>query len=63
MQLHACPKCGGTLSPGSDQWGAYLSCLQCGLLEEVDVAAPEALAPYARDVRPGGDGEKRRKHG
>ena len=32
LKLKACPKCRGDMSPGEDQFGKYLSCLQCGLL-------------------------------
>ena len=35
LKLKACPKCRGDMSPGEDQYGKYLSCLQCGLLLEI----------------------------
>ena len=27
---NSCPRCGGSLSLGDDQFGAYLQCLMCG---------------------------------
>ena len=30
IQFKACPKCHGDLMDGSDQFGSYLSCIQCG---------------------------------
>ncbi len=35
LKFKACPKCRGDMSPGEDQYGKYLSCLQCGLLLEI----------------------------
>ena len=35
LKLKACPKCRGDMSPGEDQYGKYLSCLQCGLMQDV----------------------------
>lgn len=35
LKLKGCPKCRGDMSPGEDQYGKYLSCLQCGLLLDV----------------------------
>jgi len=35
LRFKACPKCRGDMSPGEDQYGKYLSCLQCGLLLEI----------------------------
>ena len=32
----ACPKCHGDLYEDSDGYGAFLECLQCGLLRDVD---------------------------
>ena len=28
--LKACPKCGGDLHEGKDQFGRYKACMQCG---------------------------------
>ena len=30
IQFHACPRCHGDLIDGSDQYGSYLACFQCG---------------------------------
>ena len=38
-----CPKCGGTLVRGEDQYGPYAHCLNCGKL--IDPLAAEHSAP------------------
>ena len=35
IKLKACPKCHGDLYLERDQYGRYLSCLQCGYLKEL----------------------------
>ena len=40
MYLRGCSKCGGTLLKGSDQYGTYLSCFQCGYLREISEPVP-----------------------
>ena len=30
IQFKACPRCHGDLIEGRDQYGSYLSCIQCG---------------------------------
>ena len=30
IRFKACPKCHGDLIDGRDQYGSYLSCIQCG---------------------------------
>ncbi len=46
LKFKACPKCRGDMSPGEDQYGKYLSCLQCGLLLEIPrVSATEGRKP------------------
>ena len=35
IKLKACPKCHGDLNLERDQYGRYLSCLQCGYLMEL----------------------------
>jgi len=37
--LKQCPRCNGDLVAGSDQYGDYVSCLQCGLCEDIPVMA------------------------
>ena len=36
MYLKACTKCSGDLTLGQDSYGAFLKCLQCGKLTEVN---------------------------
>ena len=39
--LKKCPRCGGDLSLTRDIHGRYISCLQCGLLKDIeDKVAP-----------------------
>ena len=35
IKLKACPKCHGDLYLERDQYGSYMSCLQCGYLKEL----------------------------
>lgn len=43
--LKQCPKCNGDLTTGRDQYGEYMSCMQCGLCKDIQV---ETLAsPFA----------------
>jgi len=41
--LKGCTRCGGDLASGSDHYGPYISCLQCGSLVEMNVEP--VLAP------------------
>ena len=46
----ACPKCQGDVSLNHDGFGAFLSCLQCGLMRDVEskptvTAKPKTVAP------------------
>ncbi len=43
IKLKACPKCHGDLYLEKDQYGRYLSCLQCGYLMELLEKVPEEL--------------------
>jgi len=31
IKLKGCPRCGGDMVLGSDRWGWYQHCLQCGM--------------------------------
>jgi hypothetical protein len=33
--LKQCPRCSGDLVTGSDQYGEYVSCMQCGFCKDV----------------------------
>jgi len=41
IKLKACPKCHGDLYLERDQYGRYMSCLQCGYLMELLEKLPE----------------------
>ena len=41
IKLKACPKCHGDLYLERDQYGRYLSCLQCGYMMELLEKLPE----------------------
>ena len=43
--LKQCTKCGGDLASGSDQYGPYVSCMQCGRYQETE--SMEARFPAA----------------
>ena len=42
IYLKACPKCRGDLTMNRDEYGKFVSCLQCGFMREIGVAAPVA---------------------
>ena len=35
--LKQCPKCNGDLTTDRDQYGEYVSCMQCGLCKDIQV--------------------------
>ena len=37
--LKQCTKCNGDLASGSDQYGPYVSCMQCGRFQDWDAMA------------------------
>ena len=37
--LKQCPRCNGDLATDSDQYGDFVSCLQCGLCRDIHVVA------------------------
>lgn len=47
MYLKGCHRCGGDLFEGSDEYGPYTQCFQCGFL--IDKEAP--LSPIKRNER------------
>jgi len=52
--LIACPKCAkGDLFLNKDMYGAYVQCLQCGYLKEINVKRPikTRSAPPRRTAR------------
>ena len=49
IKLKACPKCHGDLYLERDQYGRYMSCLQCGHLKDLPGELPEfSLAERSR---------------
>ena len=49
--LKGCPRCGGDLSLTKDIHGRYISCLQCGLLKDIeDKVAPARPALPVKQV-------------
>lgn len=49
--LKECPRCQGDLSEGSDAYGKFVSCLQCGYLKDVDVT--ENKPKLQKEGKPG----------
>ena len=41
--LKQCPKCSGDLITDSDQYGDFISCLQCGLCKDIQSGASGPL--------------------
>ena len=37
IYFNACPKCHGDLTMNQDGYGAFVSCLQCGFMRDIDV--------------------------
>ena len=35
IYLKQCPRCNGDVGVGSDQYGRYLHCLQCGYMSDI----------------------------
>ena len=60
-----CPRCSGDLFQEEDQYGSFITCMQCGLNK--DVAASEdgmmfiSAEPVPALVTPEPDGSKRRR--
>ena len=40
--LKQCPRCHGDLTTDSDQYGDFVSCLQCGLCKDIQAAVSES---------------------
>jgi hypothetical protein len=54
LWLKSCPKCGGDLSEDRDQYGPYISCVQCGhyLTEAEEVLLRYASRPRTNSPAP-----------
>ena len=44
IYFNACPKCHGDLTMNQDGYGAFVSCLQCGFMRDID-AKPTSNRP------------------
>ena len=44
--LKQCTKCGGDLASNSDQYGPYISCMQCGQYRDIEIK--EDMSPVKR---------------
>ena len=50
IYLKHCPRCSGDIGVGSDQYGGYIHCLQCGYM--ADIENPRFVGmPRARAIR------------
>lgn len=49
ISLNGCLKCGGAILLESDQYGEYLSCIQCGDCKDLSIGAPLEKPPDKRD--------------
>ena len=45
IYFNACPKCHGDLTLSQDGYGAFVSCLQCGFMRDIDVKPTSAKTP------------------
>lgn len=37
IYLKSCPKCHGDLALSRDSYGTFMSCIQCGLMRDIDL--------------------------
>ncbi len=60
-----CPRCSGDLFKDSDQYGPFVTCLQCGFSKDIasQVEGPQKLTaePVPAPVAPPPEGSKRRR--
>ena len=60
-----CPRCSGDLLEDRDQYGYFVTCMQCGFHKDVpaDLEGPFAISaePLAAPVAPQSNGAKRRR--
>ena len=60
-----CPRCTGDLFEDRDQYGSFVTCMQCGFHKDVpaDLAGPFAISaePAPTPVAPHSNGAKRRR--
>ena len=55
LRYNACPRCRGTMCHDHDRFGAYLECLQCGHIIDLDASGiatgPDLLAKLEKRTR------------
>ncbi len=60
-----CPRCSGDLFEDRDQYGSFITCMQCGFHRDVpadlDVPLVVSAKPVPTPVAPESDGSKRRR--
>ena len=49
--LKQCPRCTGDLATDSDQYGEFVSCLQCGYSKDIQAEATGYLVPQASSAQ------------
>ena len=45
IYFNACPKCHGDLTMNQDGYGAFVSCIQCGFMRDIDVKPSATKTP------------------
>lgn len=50
--LKQCRRCNGDLTTGRDRYGQFISCLQCGLCEDIETGASGSTAVGLKSVQP-----------
>jgi len=50
IHFKACPRCHGDLIDGRDQYGSYLSCIQCGRYMAITTRKPAGAGKYAPEL-------------
>ena len=50
IYFNACPKCHGDLTMNQDGYGAFVSCLQCGFMRDIDTKLASRPKPRATPV-------------
>ena len=51
FRFKGCPRCGGDLYLDEDEYGKFLSCLQCGFLRDVAINPVDPALPLVINMR------------